>query len=430
VDEEAAASANPLRQQAESPSAFENPLRLQASPPPVLFTPTSAASPARLPGEVWLSEKVTGPPRTADSKPSIQPLPPVTQATGILVPVPPEMPSLGETQALWQQILVVSPSADVIRCTIIDSNVDTIKVHYNGFDNQFDEWLLRSSERIKDFVAGDSVVVLATFESNSEPVQQLRAGLTGVIKKLDADGDANITFTPTDGAKFNTWIYQDNFHRLGKLHKASLLSVGDTVRAIWAGDGKWYDAMIVQVNADDTMSVIWMDGTATFRTVTHSQVCKFVVGDSVTVMLRFLSASEPPWELNPGDTGVVRRFDADGDVNITFVNADGSKFNEWIFQAHFDMLRKLERGFQQQAFEHTLELGDTARSPSVEEISERPKSSRTANSSFHDGFPGYEQVSPSRFPLSPQSAEVLTLPPFPLSPQSLNASFVEVPEEC
>jgi len=49
-----------------------------------------------------------------------------------------------------QQINVVSSSGKVRSCTIMDTTQELLKIHYNGFDDRFDEWLQKISDRIHE----------------------------------------------------------------------------------------------------------------------------------------------------------------------------------------------------------------------------------------------------------------------------------------
>eukprot|EP01064_Diplonema_japonicum_P038040 TRINITY_DN909_c1_g1_i1.p1 TRINITY_DN909_c1_g1~~TRINITY_DN909_c1_g1_i1.p1 ORF type:complete len:513 (+),score=65.63 TRINITY_DN909_c1_g1_i1:92-1540(+) len=50
------------------------------------------------------------------------------------------------------KVIVLSRRKRIWReCTIIDSDLERLKVHYDGYNDDYDEWLLRSSERLRTY---------------------------------------------------------------------------------------------------------------------------------------------------------------------------------------------------------------------------------------------------------------------------------------
>ena len=109
--------------------------------------------------------------------------------------------------------------------------------------------------------------MVQSFTSNNRgnkesATEELKVGMEGDVKDINADGDANIRFHNLSGMQ---WVFKTNYNKLQKIGAASRYAIGEFVSARYTGDdeynGMWFRATICGVNSDGTYQIAWDDGT-------------------------------------------------------------------------------------------------------------------------------------------------------------------------
>lgn len=126
------------------------------------------------------------------------------------------------------RVMVLSPTGSTRDCVVLEVNVDKVKVHYEGFDGKFDEWIDVNSDRIAKVKRNLQIGSLNITGIEHCPFFVHAKMLGDELKQVSPATTVNAQSFP-DKASYQKWLLQETvrYGEQASHHKTSPFVVVD-----------------------------------------------------------------------------------------------------------------------------------------------------------------------------------------------------------
>jgi len=195
---------------------------------------------------------------------------------------------------------------------------------------------------LREVEVGSTVIARRDFKSDSAEREALSTGQTGLVKRLDGDGDALIEFR---GLQKPQWVFKAAFDNLCVLQAKSdgdAKSDSDSDSNSEEGEEE-PEALKASIQEpahrlprpDAPLASPPSSSTDPPPLLAARGAKALHIGARVSVTQDFLSDSEQPVRLKQGQCGVVKDVDNEGDALVDF---EALPSHQWIFKPNLEKL--------------------------------------------------------------------------------------------